>query len=155
MKLSSLFASALAVVAVAACAVSAPEEQEENTGTTEQGLCVGWPNCTVKTFGGRLGGDLTTSSSGMVLDPGTGSTSSSSSGGDDNGGLGSGESFDCSGTFAECTMRNHHLYLVCIDKECKCNVCGVIPNGLNFGTFNPCRQPGSYTCDPWGRCACR
>lgn len=153
MKLSSVLALTAAVVGITACAAGSPDEgQSENTGSTQQAMCLNYPNCLTKT---RTWGGLTSSSGDLVVyDPVT--TSSSSSGGTTTG-LDSGDSFTCTGTLQECQLPGHTVYLVCDTnnpQNCMCNRCDIIPNGLNFGTYNPCMYGLTYRCTTYGTCTC-
>lgn len=145
MKLHSVLASALIVVGVTACAVG-DEPAAENTGTTQEALCVNYPDCLVRTGTKRIGGGIS-SSSGGTLDPGTSTSSSSSSGG-------GGQTFTCNGKASLC-LDPENRYLACNADRTEC-VCmqGCGGNGWPFGTFNPCLYGGRYTCTSYGYCTC-
>lgn len=144
MKLSSVLALTAAVVGIAACAAGSPDEaQSENTGSTQQAMCLNYPNCLPKT---RNWGGLTSSSGDLVvLDPVT-TTSSSSSSGSTSGGLQSGQTFQCDGKASACLDVDNH-YLSCNDDRTSC-VCmsGCGGGGWPYGTYNPCMYGLTYTC---------
>lgn len=144
MKLSSVLAFAAVVLGVTACAVGSSDEQGENTGSTQQAMCLNYPDCITKTSS-TWGGRLTTSSGGLMLDPGT---STSSSGGTT-------QTFTCDGKASLCLDPDNH-YLSCNADRTSC-VCmsGCGGGGWPYGTYNPCLWGRSYTCDAWGTCTCR
>lgn len=142
MKLSSVLAFTAVVLGVTACAVGPADEQGENTGTTQEALCLNYPDCVVKTGGSKWGG--LTSSSGGMLDPGT---STSSSGGTT-------QTFTCNGKASLCLDPDNH-YLSCNADRTSC-VCmsGCGGGGWPYGTYNPCLWGRTYTCTAWGTCSC-
>lgn len=145
MKLSYVLASAAVVLGATACAAGSPDEaQSEHTGSTQQAMCLNYPDCITKTSS-TWGDKITTSSGGLMLDPGT---STSSSGGTT-------DTFTCDGKASACLDPNNH-YLSCNADRTSC-VCmtGCGGNGWPYGTYNPCPwYAPNYTCTYYGSCRC-
>lgn len=143
MKLTSALALTAVVFGVAACATGSTDEQGENTGSTQQAMCLNYPDCitstSTRTWDRYNTGGLNT------LD----TTSSSSSGGT------STTTFSCNGKASLCLDPDNH-YLACNPSnpnECVC-MTGCGGGGWPYGTYNPCPYGKTYSCTSYGYCTC-
>lgn len=158
MKLATvLFASTAVLLGIAACATPAPEENEE-IGSTSQALCMKGMICQpTKTSGFYFGG-----SSGLVLDPGTSTSSSGGSSGSTTPtiscGVGSGQTFECKGPAVYCNSDGtiYKTTTEPCDMTVRCETvngaerCDCVPGcsggSYSFGGWNPCMYGQTYSC---------